>query len=364
SSIAALREAGAEVRVVAADVADGRALRAVLDEIDRELPPLRGVFHAAGVLDDGVLLQLDGTRLAEVMAPKVLGGWHLHRLTQHHELEHFVLFSSAASLLGSPGQGNYAAANAYLDALAHARVARGLPALSINWGPWSTIGMAAADARRLKHLDALGIATIEPEVGWRALRVLLAGGRPQVGVLRIELRRWLERFRVNDPPFFRVLAAEQGAGGGARVRDPQLLKEILALPAGQDRHRFLECRLQAEIGRALGMDPSEIDPAAGFADLGFDSLVAVEFKNRLEDQLGVTLSATTMFAHPTLESLVELLAGQLGLADARDAAVAEDATAASVEIERVAALSEDAAADLLADEIDALTEGRLEAMSR
>jgi acyl transferase domain-containing protein/acyl carrier protein len=362
--IAALREAGAEVRVAAADVADESALRGVLDVIDREMPPLRGVFHAAGVLDDGVVLQLDEARLAGVMAPKARGAWNLHRLTRQHELEHFVLFSSAASLVGSPGQGNYAAGNAYLDALAHYRLARGLPALSVNWGPWSTIGMAAADARRLKHLDALGVATIEPEVGWYALGRLLSCGRPQVGVLRLDLRRWLERFRNGDLPFFRVLAAEQGTGGGARVRDPQLLKEILALPTAEDRRRFLESRLQAEIGRALGMDPAEIDPAAGFADLGFDSLVAVEFKNRLEDQLGITLSATTMFAHPTLESLVDLLARQLGFADAGDGGAAAEAAQASPEIESVAALSEDSAADLLADEIDALTEGRFQAMSR
>src|SRR5262249_10681902 len=141
----------------------------VLHEVAGTLPPLRGVVHAAGVLDDGVLVQQTRERFARVLGPKAQGAWHLHRLTEDAPLDPFVLFSCASALLGSPGQANYVAANAFLDALAHHRRARGLPALSINWGPWSGGGMAAGTARR-RGAGSDGVRWITPERG----RALLA----------------------------------------------------------------------------------------------------------------------------------------------------------------------------------------------
>src|SRR6185295_15249043 len=133
-----------EVRILRADVADEAQLARALAEVDETMPPLRGVIHAAGVLDDGTVLHLDRNRLDAVMAPKVAGAWNLHALTAGRTLDFFVLFSSVTSLLGSPGQANYAAGNAFLDALAAYRRARGLTALAIDWGPWSEVGLAAA----------------------------------------------------------------------------------------------------------------------------------------------------------------------------------------------------------------------------
>jgi hypothetical protein len=133
------------------------------------MPPLRGIFHAAGVLDDGLMLNLDEERFQKVLEPKMLGAWNLHALTQTTPLDFFVLFSSAASLLGSPGQSNYAAANAFLDALAHHRQALNLPALSINWGPWAMVGLAATQANRGDRLAMLGIESLSPAQGIEAL---------------------------------------------------------------------------------------------------------------------------------------------------------------------------------------------------
>ena len=169
SQIAAIRELeglGASVHLAAVDVADEGQLSAFLDEFRAEgWPPIRGVVHAAGVLQDGLLSQLDTAALNAVLRPKMVGGWLLHRLLADAPLDFFVLFSSAGSLLGQPGQGNYAAANAFLDALAHHRRAQGQPALSINWGAWAELGFAdTAGGRRLaKHLALLGIQ--QPRTG-------------------------------------------------------------------------------------------------------------------------------------------------------------------------------------------------------
>src|SRR5215469_16693916 len=136
------------------------------------MPPLRGIIHAAGILDDGLLVHLDQERLAAVMAPKVQGAWNLHTLTKDMPLDFFVLFSSVASMLGSPGQGSYAAANAFLDALSHQRRALGLPSLTINWGPWSAVGMAAQPGRS-RRFASFGLDAIAPQQGFQALEQLL-----------------------------------------------------------------------------------------------------------------------------------------------------------------------------------------------
>src|SRR5262249_25379703 len=148
--------------VAQADVADQAQLAAVLACIEEQLPPLRGVIHAAGVLDDGLLEDYDAARLERVLAPKLAGSWNLHTLTQGQPLEFFVLFSSAAALLGSPGQAAYGAANAVLDALAHYRRGLGLPALSLNWGPWAEVGMAARVPLHLRRSAARGITPFDP----------------------------------------------------------------------------------------------------------------------------------------------------------------------------------------------------------
>src|SRR5205814_9986715 len=181
------------------------------------LPPLRGIVHAAGVLDDGVLIQQEWTRFARVMAPKISGSWNLHTLTLDLPLDFFVFFSSAASVLGSPGQANYAAANAFMDALAHERRRLRLAALSINWGAWDVAGMAASlDARDQRRWAGQGLTPMPPHEGVAALQDLLDSGHTQVAVLAMDWRRYREQFvKTSMPPFLSRLAADPATAGEA-----------------------------------------------------------------------------------------------------------------------------------------------------
>ncbi|NJL22128.1 MAG: SDR family NAD(P)-dependent oxidoreductase [Leptolyngbyaceae cyanobacterium SM1_3_5] len=278
SSIDTLRES-ANVIVKQADVSDRSQLATVLSEIKF----LRGVIHAAGVLDDGLLMQLDGNRFNRVLAPKVQGAWNLHELTQDRSLDFFVLFSSAASLLGSPGQANHVAANAFLDALAHHRQAIGLPALSINWGVWSEIGSATGQQNRLR---SRGVRAIAPATGLQIFGQLLRQNRAQVGVIPIDWSKFIDRV---DAPFF------------ADFRS-------IAQPLVQRRPASMLTYLQTEVAKVIGLPSAQLpSPQQGFFDLGMDSLMTVELKNRLETNLGVSLTATAIFEHPTIRDLAQHL---------------------------------------------------------
>ena len=164
-SIRLLKNKGALVVPAAVDVTQESQLETLFAEIAARMPPLRGVMHAAMVLDDGLLQHLDADRLARVMAPKALGAWHLHKLTMRLPLDFFVMFSSVASLVGNPGQGSYVAANSFLDALAHHRRALGLAATSINWGVLADVGVASKDTTLLQHLERVGMKSSQPATG-------------------------------------------------------------------------------------------------------------------------------------------------------------------------------------------------------
>jgi NAD(P)-dependent dehydrogenase (short-subunit alcohol dehydrogenase family) len=198
-----MRNAGVEILVVKADAADSVQVKEMLAQIDGSMPPLRGIIHAAGVLDDGILLQQDLQRFRHVMAPKIEGAWNVHSQTLDRELDLFVLFSSAASMLGTPGQGNYAAANSFLDALAHHRRAQGKPALSINWGAWLDVGLAAAESNRGERLALRGMSGITPEQGVEALGQLLDSQSVQTGVMALNLRQWRQSYpKIAGSPLF------------------------------------------------------------------------------------------------------------------------------------------------------------------
>ena len=181
-----MKAAGVHILEAPADVSRLDQVEELFDHIAQNLPPLHGIFHAAGVLEDGVLLQLDDNRFRAVCAPKIAGAWNLHSLTLKYPVDLFVMFSSAMALLGSPGQGNYAAANAFLDALAHHRRALGMPGLSVNWGPWSGIGLAAAQTNRGERLAQRGLAGVEPAIALEALGRLIAADRAQFAVMALD----------------------------------------------------------------------------------------------------------------------------------------------------------------------------------
>ena len=290
----------------------------MLSRTAERLAPLAGVVHAAGALDDGVLSQQSWPRFEQVLAPKVGGAWHLHELTREMPLDLFVCFSSVASLLGSPGQGNYAAANAFLDALAHHRRAAGLPALTVNWGPWFGGGMASSLSEgERRRLSAQGLDSLSPEQALGALDDLLAAGATQAGVLRMDWPKLLRSFpRGGEPPLLSELARQvpRSGGGPTARRQEQLLRDLEQAPA-ERRRELLVAYLQGQAMRVLGIPPDQLpDPRQPLTELGLDSLMGVELKNRLAVELGVETPLERFVEVSTVDQLAEMLSEQLALA--------------------------------------------------
>ncbi|MER5216175.1 type I polyketide synthase [Streptomyces sp. NPDC002838] len=309
-----LQELGAEIGIVACDAADRVALTEVIKNCE---PPLTGVVHAAGVLDDGVLAALTPERMATVLRPKADAAWHLHQLTRDLDLSAFVLFSSASGLLGRAGQGNYAAANSVLDALARQRTAQGLPAVSLAWGPWEHgEGMAAPPGSR----DGGGFPGLSTEQGLALFDAALGADVPVLAPILLD-RAALRSAGQPLPPLLRGLvrpARPTASGGGTSAPGPEqplqpgAWRTLLAgLPAGE-REAALTRLLRADVAAVLGYPHADALPTGkALADLGFDSLTAVQIRNRLSLALKLRLSAAVVFEHPTAEDLARRLLGLL-----------------------------------------------------
>ncbi|WP_225829247.1 type I polyketide synthase [Streptomyces naphthomycinicus] len=307
---AELRAAGARVRVAACDVSDRDVLAALLADIE---PPLTAVVHAAGVLDDGTLASLTPQRLAAVLRPKADAAWHLHELTADRDLSAFVLFSSAAGTFGAPGQGNYAAANTALDALAEHRRSRGLPAVSLAWGPWAaesamTGGLSGGDRARMSR------AGVRPLTATEALALLDAACRTGAGALAaLRLDTAALTARTGTPHALLRDLVRRPAGPAREAADTQpALPDRLAGLGEEQRRRAVLDVVRRNAAAVLGhARPTAVDTARGFLDLGFDSLTAVELRNRLTEATGLRLSATTVFDHPTPAALARHLLAEL-----------------------------------------------------
>ncbi|MCA9717194.1 MAG: alpha/beta fold hydrolase [Myxococcales bacterium] len=304
-----LTASGASVTAARVDVTNRAQLAALLDELSRDAPPLRGVIHAAGVVDDGVLQQQGWERFRKVLAPKVDGAWYLHELTQQTPLDFFVLFSSMASLMGPAGQGNYAAANAFLDALAHHRRAVGLPAISINWGPWAGPGMAGritANARR--RFAERGFGVIDPERGLAVFGRALSLDRAQIGVLPVDWNALrVQRQQRHVPRMLEALLPQPPRASSGASRAPDLLRRLRDLDPTA-RRELLRIALQAHAARILGLGaPGEIAGDRSLKEIGLDSLMAVELRNAICETIGRPLPATFVFDHPTIDGMIEHL---------------------------------------------------------
>ena len=360
-TLVALGEAGAEVVVAHGDVSCADQVTAVLESISASMPPLRGVVHAAGIIDDGIVLRLNERQLRAALAPKVQGAWNLHALTRDAALDFFVLFSSAASLLGSPGAANYAAANAFLDALAWHRHAEGLPALSIDWGPWAGLGFSARSQQRGPFTQH-GVEDMPASECLRALAYLLPRSAPQVAVLDIDWARWQSGLPPNtNPTMLADLQPELPSGGRQTVSS---LYDTLQGAAPKECQRLLESYLRELTAGKLGLAPSNLDVRTPLNHLGADSLIALELRIQIERDVGIAVPVAQLLDGPSVASLSRWLGDQLPLmaADARamqpDGALRRQAVpeeladaTPSREIDlltRVPELSDDAVAELLA----------------
>ncbi len=310
-----LRESGAEIIIEQADVSRPEQLDRVLTEIARTLPPLKGVIHAAGVLDDGILLQLNQNQFRSVLEPKIAGAWNLHAQTLSADLDFFVLFSSAASLIGSPGQANYSAGNAFLDGLAHYRQGQGLPALSINWGPWTEVGMAARPDRG-ERLALRGVEGIRPEQGIAAMEFLLGVGSGQYAVMPFDFVQW-ERFypSVSAASIFARISGygrvlQEGDAGKTKA---YTVRDILVAPQ-KERESMMQAYLSGQIAKVLGIGEgkqAKLNANLPLNRLGMDSLMALEIKNLIERGLGIQVLIASLLGGSSLAELTGLALEQL-----------------------------------------------------
>jgi myxalamid-type polyketide synthase MxaE and MxaD len=292
SAIQGLEALGASVHLAPVDVADEGALEGFLKFYRAERwPPIRGVIHAAGVLRDGLIVQLDAAALDAVLRPKALGGWSLHNALRGEPLDFFVMFSSAGSVIGQPGQGNYAAANAFLDALAHHRRALGLPALSIDWGAWAGEGFAdTAGGRRLAaRLALMGIGSIEPRHALEALGRLLDRDTTQIVAVPVDWKRYRENGSAGiASPLLSELTSELAAAVRVSGHTSERRDALLAADPAE-RGELLRRYLTEQVARVLGISPSKLDLEQPLSNLGLDSLMAVELKNRIAMDLLVNV---------------------------------------------------------------------------
>ena len=318
----ALEALGAKVVVGKADVTQEADVRRLLGEIAASGSRLKGVFHCAGLLDDGVLMQMDWPKFHGVVAPKMGGAWLLHALTRDLALDHFVLFSSILGLIGSAGQTNYAAANTFLDALGERRRSQGLPVQVINWGPWAESGLATLSGEKGEAIwRARGTRYIPVETGWEALSLLVGSELAEAAVTLTEWPVFLQQFAA-VPPLYRELDEARPRAGAARKGiDAQGLRQRLREAPAAERRRLLVAFV-AELAMAtLGLTEA-VETTRPLREFGLDSLMSVTLVNRLETALGVKVPAVTMIQGPSVEQLVDEVFPDLRGAGA-EAAVSE-----------------------------------------
>jgi NADP-dependent 3-hydroxy acid dehydrogenase YdfG/acyl carrier protein len=310
---AELHEKGASVSVVACDVGDRDAVAGLLAQVPAQYP-LRSVFHAAGVLDDAVIASLTPARIDTVLRAKVDGAWHLHELTKQLDLSAFVAFSSMAGIVGAPGQGNYAAANSFLDALAAHRRAHGLSGLSVAWGMWEqTSTMTQHLGERDKaRMSRAGLSALSTRQALEVLDAALLTEHPVVVGTRLD-RAALAHHSDALPPLLSQLATRPAR----RVLEHTDMVSLTGLRARlegmtpEQRHSELVELVCSNAATVLGHSAADVNADDAFGDLGFDSLTAVELRNRLKIATGLTLSPTLIFDQPTPGALAEHLGAQL-----------------------------------------------------
>lgn len=341
AKIEVLKRNGIQVSYHSVDVSNLDALQALFDSIAEHHPPLKGVIHTAGVLDDGPLNEQNWQRFSHVMSPKLAGAWNLHLCTQNLELEHFILYSSVASVFGLPSQSNYAAANAFLDALAHHRHASGLPGTTVNWGPWAEVGMAARVEEKLQErLGRIGFEHVAPATAMELLGSILSSDYHQVVAANMNFSAFLGS-GLGDSPLFEWMrkAAESGQTSASDFRET-----MLQLPA-ENRMQSVMDFVSGIVSGVLGFEPTDIDVHKGLFDHGLDSLTALEVRNRMQNTLKVALPSTLLFKYPTVTEISHYLLDEVLLMN-------EPETTAN---------SPDSTSDSL-DEVDELDEDDLEAM--
>jgi acyl transferase domain-containing protein/aryl carrier-like protein len=334
-AVAELRGGGVNIVVRPGDVASRADAREILDHIERNLPPLAGIFHAAGIVQDAVLLKQSWESFATVLAPKLAGAWNLHDLTRDQALDHFVMFSSAAALLGAPGQSSYAAANAFLDALAHHRRRLGLPAVSIGWGPWANVGMAAASGAQRNIYRRHLLRPMPADEALGHLERILRSAGPSTAAVSIDwgaMKQAIGSLFQPDGPQACILgelmqasgsAAELPAGLMSSTEKPGSMADGLRAIGAGERSRALAAYMRRQLRDMLDLPiETPLDSGTPLVDIGLESLTALSLRNRFSHDLGLKLPPTLLYSHPSLDALTRYFESQLFPQDERREATA------------------------------------------
>jgi NAD(P)-dependent dehydrogenase (short-subunit alcohol dehydrogenase family)/acyl carrier protein len=334
-----LKKREVAVRVIAADVSSPNDVRRLFAEIDASGQPLRGLFHLAMVIDDAPLSALNPGRMRSVLEPKAVGAWLLHEATKKLPLDCFVMFSSVSSIFGNPAQGNYSAANAFIDSLTHHRHALGLPALTVNWGVLGGEGYVARNERVADFLARQGTMEITPSEATSLLESFLRAGSAQVIAIRVDWAKWRQFFRgmQSNPLLERIFASlesEESAGATSNWRS----RIDAASPA--EKQTVICQAVREAVGSVLRVKPDSLRDDQPLTDLGLDSLMGVEIETSLEAAVGVALPPTSLMRARTIGQIGALIAGHLG-----GAKPAVESTPVAVTTEAPSAVDLDAISD-------------------
>jgi acyl carrier protein len=343
---------GIKITVIKADIGVPKDVKSLIKKAASGKIPLKGVFHLAMVIDDAPLSALTPERLRVVMAPKAHGAWLLHEETKEMNLDCFVMFSSVSSIFGNPAQGNYAAANAFLDSLAHHRRALGLPALAINWGVLGGEGYVARNERVAEFLARQGTAALTPKEVTSLMESFLTANATQMAAIRVDWAKWRQSFRgMQDNPLvqriFESGVEVQESGGGSSD-----WRQKIQSAGPDEREDVIGQAVRDVVGSVLRVKPDSLRNDQPLTDLGLDSLMGVEIENLLESSVGVALPPTSLMRARTIGQIASLISEHLGGADAGATA----AKPVAVESAPVAEVDLDALSD---EEIDNLLGGAL-----
>jgi NAD(P)-dependent dehydrogenase (short-subunit alcohol dehydrogenase family)/acyl carrier protein len=336
--LTALHEQGVEVEVVLADAGSAKDVDAIFERILQSGHPLKGVFHLAMVIDDAPISALTPERMQSVLGPKAMGAWLLHNKTQTRELDHFVMFSSVSSTFGNPAQGNYAAANAFLDALAHHRHSTGLPALAINWGALGGEGYVARNERVAEYLARQGTIPLEPKEVTLLMESFLSAGTTQALALRADWAKWRTSFRGSqENPLMQRLFAD-GVEGQSTTGSKSDWRLKIESASADKRTEIIILAVLDVVGSVLRVKPENLRPDQPLTDLGLDSLMAVEIETSLESAIGVALPPASLMRARTIAQIAALIAEHLagsknGPASPASAPAPEPAPAETVDLD-------------------------------
>ena len=323
-----LEERGVEMRIVSADIGKPNDVKRLFAEIESGGNPLRGVFHLAMVIDDAPLASLNPERMRAVVRPKADGAWLLHEATRAMKLDCFVMFSSVSSIFGNPAQGNYSAANAFIDALAHHRQALGLPALTVNWGVLGGEGYVARNERVAEFLARQGTMGITPGEAMALLESFLTAGTDQAIAIRVDWSKWRQFFRgmQENPLLERIFATIENQESTGATSD---WRSRIDAAAPAEKAAVISQAVREAVGSVLRVKPDSLRDDQPLTDLGLDSLMGVEIETSLEAAVGIALPPTSLMRARTIGQIATLIAGHLG--GATTAAEAAPATAPTAE---------------------------------